>query len=181
MPRVIHIDGMPVYTWQGWGAKANPNDLDRHTITPDGIVFIHHSAFFAKSIDTFEEQCEAMRSMEAYHLGKGWSAIGYSYVVFQPRGKVKSARVFLGRGFEHIPAAQQGRNTGHGAICVAGDFEREGVKRETANTLVRLAQEFPGGYIAGHRDNRHDTQCPGDHLYAAINRLAQRSGKRRFR
>src|SRR5690349_1161673 len=109
---------MKVHTRSEWGAK--PARGGSHQ-APGSIreVFIHHSAGFGKSIDTVAEQKSAMRQMQDFHQnGRGWADIAYHFVVFQPYGLLKRARVYQGRPLDVVPAAQEGHNTGTCAICI---------------------------------------------------------------
>jgi hypothetical protein len=77
--------------------------------------------------------------------------------------------VFKGRGFDRVPAAQTGFNTGNGAVCVLmgpGDP----LRNETVGLLRRIFEHFPGIRLRGHRDVQ-STQCPGDKLYGALSRI----------
>lgn len=169
---------MHVYTRAEWGARP-ARKPHPHTVTSTGIVFIHHSAGLGAAIDTLSEQKAAIRQIQRYHQDThGWDDIGYSYVVFQPQGRMTRARAFEARGFEQVPAAQEGHNAGNGAICIVGNFDVEGVKRNTRYCVEQVARRFPGMYLSGHRDV-NQTSCPGDHLYADLDRIAKAAGKKR--
>ncbi len=89
-------------------------------------VFIHCSASDAKSHDN-------VRTILRWHLARGFSDIGYHYVI------TKDGVLHEGRPLRLIPAAQKGHNTGSIAICVTG------LTRFTArqmHTLVGLCIEI---------------------------------------
>lgn len=160
-----------------WGARHGQGDTTQHNL--NSTIFIHHSAGQGKGIDSFKEQCDVMRAIEHHHvIGNGWSAIGYNFVVFQPfkRRLWHRSRVFEGRGLGHIPAAQQGHNSGNIAVCVVGNFQTEGVHKGTISRLVSLIKQLPGRRVRGHRDV-NQTSCPGDHLYHRLKEIRQQTGK----
>lgn len=152
---------------------------------------IHHSAGSGMGIDTLSEQRAAMRAIERLHVDtNGWAAIGYLAVLFQPYGRLRRARVFVGRHDSqraesigpYLPAAQEGHNTGTIAVCVVGNLNNEGVKRATRRRLTRIAvscrRRFGVTHLAGHREYG-GTECPGDHLFRELDRIAEDSGLRR--
>jgi hypothetical protein len=139
-------------------------------------VYLHHDVTnpnHTRSIDTFKEQCAHMRRLDAQHQtpDQNYGGIGYSFVIFQPQGKLKRARVFEGRGAQHRPAAQFRRNTGTIAICLVGNLEQQGVKLATRWQLVRLLRLIRRNKsvrtLRGHRDV-YATACPGRNLYALL-------------
>lgn len=146
-------------------------------------AFIHHSDDIGASRwDTFAEQCEHTRDIQNFHMdGRGWSDIAYAYLVYQPFGKLTRARVFEGRDWHKVPAAQLGHNTGTLPICVIGNFERDGVKRNTRFVIEQILRAHPSvKVVGGHRDVV-STSCPGEHLYAEIPRIAKAAGVRTYR
>ena len=81
-----------------------------------------------------------MRAIQGFHMDvRGYSDIGYAYVVFQPYGELERARVLLGRLLRWVPAAQAGHNTGTIPVSVFGNFQRDdGVKEATLDAIVAL-------------------------------------------
>jgi hypothetical protein len=133
-------------------------------------------------VDRLSEQIATMQAIQNFHMDdNGWDDIGYNYVIFQPQGKLRRARVFMGRGMHNVPAAQHDHNTGNVAICVVGNFEVEGVKRNTRYIVGKLASTIPGKRLAGHYQASHDTECPGAHMRAQLDQIARNAGKLRFR
>jgi len=178
-------DGVRLWLRDEWKARS-PRPMSENSALRE--AFIHHTTDpRAEGIDKLDEQTAAMRAIQAYHMDvKGWSDIGYHYVVFQPYGGLTNARVFQGRETKWVPAAQAGHNTGTTAVCVFGNFDRDdGVKPETMTAIVTLlkhVEKYHDGSLVtlgGHRDVV-GTECPGDTLYAKIPDLARRAGLRRF-
>lgn len=129
------------------------------------------------AIDTFAEQCAVVRAIERQHRGQGWDAIGYNFVIFQPYGRLRRARVFEGRGWDRLPAAQKGRNTGTLAVCVVGNLNNERPRLSTLWRLVgigRRAYKRGVRHLRGHRDFG-GTQCPGDNLYPKLGWIRKRT------
>lgn len=171
---------MKIYSRKRWNPKGSRGEYDH---SPKRELFIHHSVFGNASIDTFAEQCAAMRQIDQMHLNNGWSGLGYSFVVFQPYGRLRRARTFEGRGWDYIPAAQLSHNTGTIAVCVVGNFNTQKVKLSTRWEIVRIgriARKRGIRTIGGHRDV-FATECPGNHLYDLLNWFSKRTGLRRFK
>lgn len=164
-----------IYSRERWHAR------DPRPMAPQedpAEAFIHHSDDIGASRwDTFPEQCEHMRGLQNFHMDtRGWSDIAYAYIVFQPFGKLARARVFEGRDWHNVPAAQLGHNTGTLPICVVGNFEVDGVKRNTRFVIEELLRAHPSvRVLGGHRDVV-GTTCPGDHLYAQVPAIARAAG-----
>lgn len=178
-----------------WGAR------DTHP-PRDGVgkrtLVIHHSAAFGLRIDRKAEQRATMRAWQAFHMDvNGFADIGYLAGVFQPAGRLRHSRAYVGRHDNQqarfignfTPAAQLNHNSGTIAVVVAGNFEVENLRRRTRSKLVRIARRckrrFGVTHLAGHRDfartfdDTTATACPGDNLYAALDGIARQVGLRR--
>lgn len=143
-------------------------------------VVIHHSAGRALLIDTKREQIAAMQAIQRQHMDvNGWSDIGYAFVLFQPYGLLRRARLFEGRSVNAVPAAQLGANTGTIPICIVGDFRFEELKRVSRRRLVHAIKSLHAHHkvykIRGHRDYG-GTECPGDRLYKWLPTLRSETG-----
>jgi hypothetical protein len=150
---------------------------------PPQQAFIHHGdESDANRINTGAEMRQAMRGIQAFHMAtRGWSDIAYHYVVFQHQaGQEKGAHVFHGRDPGHVPAAQLGHNTNTLAICVYGDFTKDGVHPGTIEAITAILDHHPALLtVGGHRDVTQTT-CPGSHLYAALDKIAHAANLRRY-
>ncbi len=96
-----------------------------------------------------------VREIRQWHLKRGWSDIGYHYVIR------RDGSLETGRPLEKAGAHAKGHNASSVGICLAGGVD-------TANTpennftdaqfaslrtlLVELLQRFPQSRICGHRD-----------------------------
>jgi hypothetical protein len=165
---------------QRWGQRP-PRSVTPQHMTHGSILFVHYSASDGQGIDKQGEPTAAMRNIQNHHMdANGWSNIGYSYVVFQQRGIFKRPLIFKGRGFGAVPAAQEGSNTGNGAVCVIADSD-DPIKRSTFKALAWIARRCPARRVRGHRDV-NSTACPGDKLYSKVDELDRvaRMSKRSF-
>ena len=170
---------MDIVSRKRWGARQARPMASQQAPTE---AFVHYSdTVNAERIDTFAEQCAAMRAFQDFHMnGRGWSDIGYAFVVFQPQGEQTKARAFRGRLTRYVPAAQEGHNTRTLPICVVADGGDE-LKRNTRYVIEQLIRRYPSvKTLGGHRDVTATT-CPGDAIYAQVPRMAQAAGVKVFK
>lgn len=166
---------MKIYGRDRWGARR-PRNTTPQAPGRNSILFIHYSEGQGRSLQNLKEQAAALRGIQNYHMdSNGWSDIAYSYLIAQPYGKLRRARLFMGRGPKVVPASQIGHNTGNVSVCVLAD-PSEPLKKSTEKLLIELAKQHPGRYIAGHRDGGN-TDCPGDKIYRRLDAIAKASGK----
>lgn len=143
-----------------WGARDR---LRRHGIaTPTPELYLHHTA-------GNESGPGGMRAIQQFHMDvKGWSDIGYSFVV-----DPDTLTVYEGRGAGVAGGHTKGRNSVSHGIAVMGDFTVNDPSAELVALLAGLVhhgltREWWGDrFTGGHRDVVA-TACPGDRLYAAI-------------
>jgi hypothetical protein len=170
-----------IYDRERWSARA-PRPMTRQNLPRE--AFIHHSDEpDADHLVNLAGQAAHMRAIQNFHMGpeRGWSDIGYHYVVFQPYGKLNRARIFEGRKAGFVPAAQLGHNTGTLAICIVGNLDHETIKPATREAIEQLLKIFPSvRTLGGHRDVT-STTCPGKHGYAAVPELAHSAGLKTYR
>lgn len=145
-------------------------------LTSSASMFIHHTAGLSIGIDSIPEQIATMRGIWHHHVNvNGWSDIGYNFVVCPPHGKLTRAHIWVARGWDKIPAAQEDYNTGNWAIAVIGNYDRERPDPDVLlaiEAMMRRAKKRGAGYrVRGHRDV-NQTSCPGDKLYAKLKTLA---------
>lgn len=163
---------MKIYSRSEWGARAPKGELLHQD--PPGEAFVHYSDDTnAASLKNFNAQAAKARQIQAYHLdAKGWNDIGYHYLVFQPYGFLRRARVFQGRYADQIPAAQIYHNAGTLAICVvAGPGNK--LKRNTRFQIEELLRKHKSVQtLGGHRDVVA-TSCPGDEIYSWLPTIAR--------
>lgn len=122
-------------------------------------IVVHYSA-------TYPEQDIGVSEIDRWHRDRGWSKIGYHYVIR------RDGYVERGRPESEIGAHVLGHNTGSIGICWVGGLDRAsgsnvGVDNRTpeqkqalAKVLRDLTARYPGAEVVGHRDLAA-TQCPG--------------------
>ena len=173
-----------VYSRKDWGARA-PRPMTDQPGAPRE-AFLHHSdGDRAESLRTLNAQKQRLRGIQAFHMDeRGWSDVAYHFVLFQPYGNLKYARIFEARDWRKVPAAQLGRNSGTLAVCVVGDFTSDVLKRNTRYAIELLLTTHPAGAqlrtLGGHRDVGATT-CPGDGVYRWLPKIAEVVGLSLFR
>lgn len=96
------------------------------------------------------------KDVERWHREKGWSGIGYHYVV------ELDGAVAQGRPVGAVGAHTVGQNSTSVAICYIGGLTADGTKAKDTRTpaqkaslltvLKNLKDMYPGAVIQGHRD-----------------------------
>lgn len=118
-------------------------------------IAIHCSA-------TKPDQNITMETIRQWHLDKGWSDIGYNFVI-ERDGTTKGGRDLDGDGdhFEEIGAHVRGYNSKAIGICLAGGIDKSGkpdsnFTRHQYKSLETLVEQIKGMYpdsiVQGHRD-----------------------------
>lgn len=112
-------------------------------------IVIHHSASTDVSAATIHQ----------WHLSKGWSGIGYHYVI-RSSGSIERGRPEWARG-AHAPPA----NDDSIGICLAGNFDTSVPATAQMDALELLIKDIRKRYqsalpVLGHKDLM-STACPG--------------------
>lgn len=113
----------------------------------DAIV-LHHS----------EGSNSTIQSMHRYHKSKGWSGIGYNFIVD------KLGNIYMGRGFNI--GAQCHKNNSHTiGICAIGNYMTETMPRKQKLSIIKLCNWLKTQFqnikrIEGH-NYYNNTDCPG--------------------
>jgi hypothetical protein len=166
--------GMKIYGRNRWRPAGGRGPVDGRKT--EG--FLHHTVTSSAGLTSLAKQAEHMRQLERIHLNQGWQGIGYSLVVFPPRGRLLRARTFEGRGIDYVPSAQARHNSGTVAVAVVTNSETERVGLRTRWELVRvfryLRRKKGIRVLRGHRDV-YPTACPGRYLYALLPWLRKRT------
>jgi hypothetical protein len=173
-----------------WRAGLPEPDYERIVHKVHNII-IHHSA--GSNTDT--NYINVVRNIYIFHTeapdaGRGWSDIGYNYLIAQ------DGTIFKGRDpgiyeQDNVKGAHFcGANTGTMGICVLGNYMDVIPPEEAVSSLDKLltwklgkdSLDPLGIYphilnatlpvIAGHRDGCA-TLCPGDLLYAELEDIRQ--------
>lgn len=117
-------------------------------------IVVHHSASPANT---------TWKDIQRWHLGKGWSGIGYHYVI-EEDGKVYRGRPEAVQGAHAYQDAQHEANSNGIGICLTGDFQIGTPTDAQLHSLVQLINDihcrYPGIPVIGHKDVQA-TACPG--------------------
>lgn len=164
--------GMTIVGRDEWGAAPPNGSFTPQKLTTNSTLFVHWSAGSGRDIDTGPEQKATMRAIQRMHQrDRGWTDIAYGFVVFQPRGKLRRARAYIGRGPDVVPASQIGHNAGNTSVCVVmGPGEK--LRRSTVRRIKSIYKRLECGSVKGHRDVG-GTECPGDPLYSRLNEIRE--------
>lgn len=116
--------------------------------------------------ETIDAEKAAMRAIQRFHQHtRGWSDIGYAFVVFE------SGRVYEARG-QHVGAHCPGHNS-EPSCAFAGDFSTRSPGARAVASFDALREHVGARGWRGHRDG-YPTACPGDALYGALLRAVAR-------
>lgn len=127
---------------------------------PINKIIVHCSA-------TPEGKDFTVDDIRSWHKQKGWSDIGYHYVVY------RDGSVHVGRDVNRQGAhcADNNGNIGSIGVCYIGGCARDGKtvkdtrtdaqKTALLNLLIDLKKLYPHAVILGHRDlDKHGKLCP---------------------
>jgi hypothetical protein len=114
-------------------------------------IVIHHSA---------SDPMTTAETIHKWHLDKGWSGIGYNYVI---RG---DGEIQTGRAIDYQGAHTYGYNDDGIGICLTGNFMFYPPTEPQFSSLVELIRYIKGVYkkdllVQRHKD-LNATACPGD-------------------
>lgn len=157
-----------------WGAPAFDGPYDG---TAKRELFIHHEAGPVRHPQPEASEHVIMRGIRNQHIhSNGWDDIGYSYVLFP------SGRLYTGRGFKGLPAAQLSHNSGTIAICCAGHGDKQQLTVMQKRRLIKAANHLHAlgvRWVGGHRQVTA-TACPGQKIYDWVTPLAEQSRLSRY-
>ena len=101
-------------------------------------------------------------TIRRWHLQRGWSDIGYHYVI--------NSAIEFGRPLHRMPASARGHNSNAAAICYVGGLDENGKAKDTRTPrqkelLIKLIKQlkakYPNATIHGHRDFSPDKNKDG--------------------
>lgn len=154
---------------RSWGVGLPKSAVQR--LGTAAVPIIHHtaSAYGITAKSTPAQEAECLRDIRAYHMGKGWSDIAYSHLIFP------SGRVYTGRGWNRVPAGAIGYNTGNWHPCLVGNFETQKPTPAALKSLRQLVRRFrrrtgSKRTALGHYQV-NPTSCPGKYMKAHVKRL----------
>lgn len=149
----------------GWGARAPTANRRQHD--PDRFT-IHHTV--TANDDSTPKR--TVKNIQNFHMGKGWSDIGYHYLIDQ------DGKIYAGNPVDRQGAHAGGQNHGNIGIAFLGNYQDaqpDESQLESAGKLIRhLGDQYgidvSSSTVGGHRDVG-STACPGNHLYSKIDRI----------
>ncbi|XP_015255553.1 PREDICTED: peptidoglycan-recognition protein SC1a/b-like [Cyprinodon variegatus] len=151
-----------------WGAAA-PKQTESLK-GPAQRVVIHHTALL--NCKGLAESKDHLLSIQMLHMkDRHFDDIGYNFLIGG------DGSVFEGRGWGVRGAHTKGHNDDSLGIALMGNFNNDTPSKEALLSVKQLLmsgvrQGFiqPDFVLYGHRD-LGATQCPGEHLYAALPQL----------
>lgn len=159
-----------------WGARAyrTPNGATPYSRPRRGVKLHYLGTAYS---DRPHDRCDDyVRQIQAQHMdGKGWSDIGYSFVV------CTHGYVYEGRGLHRRNSANGNTSLNEQDYAVLLMVGSSGLTKPTDAQLngARDAIEYcrekgpAGPWLGGHRDG-YATSCPGDTVYAWVKAGAPR-------
>jgi hypothetical protein len=153
-----------------WGARAPRGNRPRHN--PNRFT-IHHTV----TSNSDSSPKATVRNIQGYHMNtRGWSDIGYHYLVDQ------QGRIYGANPVDRRAAHVGGSNTGNIGISFMGNYQSLQPTEDQLMAAGKLIRHLSAKYgispsastVKGHRD-QGQTACPGDHLYAQLDRIIRHS------
>ncbi|MFI1472025.1 N-acetylmuramoyl-L-alanine amidase [Streptomyces wuyuanensis] len=167
---------MKFVTRAAWGARAyrTPGGATLYSRARRGVKVHYLGSAYT---DRPHAACAAyVRKLQDSHMdGNGWSDIGYSFVV------CTHGYVFEGRGLRRRNSANGNTSLNEQDYAVCALLGSSGLTKPTdaqlhgiRDAIEHCRTEGPAGtWIGGHRDD-YATACPGDVLYAWVEKGAPR-------
>ncbi|WP_286718186.1 N-acetylmuramoyl-L-alanine amidase [Devosia sp. 63-57] len=127
-PAAVQPDPNAVPAWPH-GGDLPPNAMTLQllvTARPISEIILHCAA-------TPEGKDFTVADIRAWHKQRGWSDIGYHYVVY------RDGRVMLGRPVGQVGSHVAGRNTGTIGICYIGGTSADGKAAKDTRTAAQQA------------------------------------------
>ncbi|WP_213451600.1 peptidoglycan recognition protein family protein [Rhizomonospora bruguierae] len=97
---------MEIITRAQWGARSPAGTVHTTTWASRTGFAVHYSG---------ANKDQTPRAIQDYHIGKGWSDIGYNFLVDT------AGRIYEGRGWMAVGAHIAGHNTANIGVCMIGE------------------------------------------------------------
>ena len=123
----------------------------------------HINEIIIHCTDTEEGRDYTVDDVRRWHKERGWSDIGYHYLVY------RNGTVAVGRDVDLIGAHCSGHNSYSIGVCYVGGRGKDGKCRDTrtpqqrgalVNLIIELRMFYPQAVIVGHSFWDHRKQCP---------------------
>ena len=167
------VDKPTVIPRSEWGAKPPKYDYSNHPYF--NKMTVHHAAGWGAT--SVNEGKAAVKSIQEFHQdGRGWSDIGYHFVVDM------GGNIYQGRPETVLGAHVGGANTGNIGVCILGCYHppetsilcMDEMTYATEKSLIHLYAWISDTYgvepkvLKGHRDYFGTTSCPGDNVWPML-------------
>ena len=171
--KYLVVDKPKIISRSEWGAKDPKYSYSNHPYF-DKLTLHHAAGWGAKTLD---EGKAAVKSIQEFHQdGRGWSDIGYHFVVDM------SGNIYQGRPETVLGAHVGGANTGNIGVCILGCYHppetsitcQDKMTYNTEKSLIHLYAWISDTYgiqptvLKGHRDYFGTTSCPGDNVWPLL-------------
>ncbi len=172
----LGVDKPKVIPRSEWNARDPKYSYSNHPYF-DKMTLHHAAGWAARSLD---EGKAAVKAIQEFHQdGRGWSDIGYHFVVDM------AGNIYQGRPETVLGAHVGGANTGNIGVCILGCYHPpetnwtclDEMTYETEKSLVHLYAWISDTYginatlLKGHRDYFGTTSCPGDNVWPMLPQL----------
>ena len=172
----LGVEKPKVISRSEWGANDPKYSYSNHPYF-DKMTLHHAAGWGAKSLD---EGKAAVKSIQEFHQdGRGWSDIGYHFVVDM------AGNIYQGRPETVLGAHVGGANTGNIGVCILGCYHppetsitcRDEMTYNTEKSLIHLYAWISDTYgieptvLKGHRDYFGTTSCPGDNVWPMLTQM----------
>ena len=123
----------------------------------------HINEIIIHCTDTEEGRDYTVDDVRRWHKERGWSDVGYHYLIY------RNGSVVAGRDVDLIGAHCSGHNSYSIGVCYVGGRGKDGKCRDTrtlqqraamSNLLIELRLRYPQAVIVGHSFWDHKKQCP---------------------
>lgn len=144
--------------------RSTISDYSKRNLNQIEQIIVHHAGVTGQNAEDYAD----------YHTGsKGWSGIGYHYVI-ERNGNLGDSRSIIVQGnpLDNVSYHTRGQNTKSIGICLSGNFEVEQPTPEQMEALTwliaHIRKELPQDLeVYGHKDFG-STSCPGINLYPEL-------------
>ena len=175
-PENLDVDKPMIISRKDWGARDPKSGYSNHPYYDK--MTLHHAAGWGAT--TLTEGKAAVKSIQEFHQdGRGWSDIGYHFVVDM------GGNIYQGRPETVLGAHVGGANTGNVGVCILGCYHppatnlpcNDEMTYETEKSLIHLYAWISDTYgvepkvLKGHRDYFGNTSCPGDNVWGMLPEL----------
>ena len=178
-PETVYGGPVPFARPRSTWAHGTPNFAEMDPMLPPKYITIHHDGMTPYWGQTETEARARLELIRNGHHGKGWSDIGYHYIVD------RSGVVWQGRDVRRWQGAHvKNRNENNIGVMCLGNFELQKPSADQIDGLnhvvstLRASYGIPVSNVRSHQEWKGaHTECPGDGLQPRVVQL-RKSGFR---